>query len=531
MPKPPRLRTLSIFLLREEIGSWEEALRHPDELERHEARSDEIDGVLMVGKLKRKKPWWRDYVTPHVTRPADLDHLLNSSSGAVFLFAGDERRFAIAFGQGRHLLDPDSYEQDFGLRIVLNTVEPDRIRSVDARTIDESTMHTRIAASRESDFEDFGLDVARDLVRAVAGPPRDETLGQSLAGADRLAVSTRAQLDEMPGLGNRLLTAYRSEEYRERYPWVDRLRPVRDKALIADLDDQLISDLRAENLDNVHLAPPEALDPLRLAGFDYSTEDNDDLDTDPRISAYLRTLGGPSEVSIARLKTDRVLAFEAEGEQLLDSWKVFECVVYETGRDDDLFVLSGGQWFQVSSDFQQETINYIDSIPELELALPDAPDGIEEKDYNQLAADETGVLNLDRQLVRVVGQRSAIELCDLMSRERTLIHVKRRGYSSTLSHHFAQGTVSARLLLSDEAFRQSARALVDAIDPDFASVLPKGRPSPEDYEISYVVLTRGTPENENPLTLPFFSLVNLAGTARLLRELGFRVSVAQVRET
>jgi uncharacterized protein (TIGR04141 family) len=530
MPRPPRLRTLSVFLLREEIASWDDALRHPEELDRHEASSNEIDGVLVVGKLNRKKPWWRDYVARHVEHPSDLDRLLNSSTGAVFLFATAERRFAIAFGQGRHLLDPDGYEQDFGLRVVLNSVDPNRIRSVDARTIDESTMHTRVAASRESDFEDFGLDVARDLVRAVAGPPRDETLGRNLAGADRLAISTRAQLDEVPELADRLLSAYESEEYKERYPWVDRLRPVRDKALISDLDDELISDLRSADLDNLHLAPPEALDPLRLAGFDYSTSSHDDLDTDPRISAYLKTLDGREELSVARLKSDRVLAYESEGEQLLDSWKVFDCIVYETGRDDLLFVLSGGQWFQVNSDFQRETIDYIEAIPSLDLELPEAPNGIEEKDYNRLAAQEAGVLNLDRQLVKVAGQRSEIELCDLFSQDRQLVHVKRRGYSSTLSHHFAQGAVSARLLRSDQTFRQAAKAMVEAIDPAYAELIPDERPSPEEYEISYAVITRATPENENPLTLPFFSLVNLAGSVRLLRELGFRVSVAQIRE-
>lgn len=531
MARKPRLRTLSIFLLREEIGSWDDALRDGEGVSRHETRKAvDVDGLLVVGSPNRKPPWWRDYVSPYVLRSGELDRLINASTGALFFFEAADRRFALALGQGRHLLEPEAFEHDFGLRVVLNSVDADRIRSVDARTIDERTMHTRRNASRESDFEDFGLDVARDLVRAVSGPPRDENLARNLAGADRLAVSCRAQMEDLPDLASQLLAAYESEDYRERFPWVDKLRPVKDAALKYELNDQLADDLKDRQLDNLHLAPPEVVDPLRLAGFAYSTLRGEELDTDPRISVYLQSLSEKQELSVDRLKSDRIVAFEAEGEQMLDSWSIYKCIVYETERDDYLYVLSGGDWFRVSSDFQQETIDLVEEMTPLNLDLPEAPAGIEEKDYNQLAAEQCGCLNLDRELVYVAG-RSGIELCDLLSQNRQLIHVKRRGYSSTLSHLFAQGAVAAQLMLGDQPFRTASRELVDRIDSSFTAVLPDGRPRPDDYEIGYVVITRATPQNDNPYTLPFFSLVNLCSTVRSLQAFGIRVSIAEVRET
>ena len=215
---------------------------------------------------------------------------------------------------------------------------------------------------------------------------------------------------------------------------------------------------------------------------------------------------------------------------MLDFWSIYKCIVYETERDDYLYVLSGGHWFRVSSDFQQETIDLVEEMTPLNLDLPEAPAGIEEKDYNQLAAEQCDCLNLDRELIYVTG-RSGIELCDLLSRNRQLIHVKRRGYSSTLSHLFAQGAVAAQLMLGDQPFRTASRELVDRIDSSFTAVLPDGRPRPEDYEIGYVVITRATPQNDNPYTLPFFSLVNLCSTVRGLQAFGVRVSIAEVRET
>jgi uncharacterized protein (TIGR04141 family) len=161
MARRPRLRSLTLFLLREEVSSWDEALRDPESVSRHETRqASPIDGELVVGAPMRKRPWWLDFVSPHVLRAGDLENLFNASTSALFLFRAAERRFAVTFGYGRFLLEPESYVHDFGLRVVLNTVEPDRIKSVDARTVDELTMHTRRNASRESPFDDFGVDVA-----------------------------------------------------------------------------------------------------------------------------------------------------------------------------------------------------------------------------------------------------------------------------------------------------------------------------------------------------------------------------------
>jgi uncharacterized protein (TIGR04141 family) len=533
MPRRPRLRSLTLFLLREGIESWDEALRDPDSVERHETtQASGVDGVLVVGTHRRKRPWWLDFVSPHVLRAGDLENLFNSSTSALFLFEAGGRRFALTFGYGRFLLEPESYEHDFGLRVVLNTVEPDRIKSIDARTVDELTMHTRRNASRESSFEDFGVDVARDLVRAVSGPPRDESLARNVAGSDSLAISTRAQLDELPALCERLLQEYGSEEYRERFPWVDHLRPVKDARQLDQLNDALVADLREGRLDHVHLAPPEILDPQRLAGFDYSTRREGGLDTDPRISVYLRTLPGSEAISLRRLKSDRIEAYESEGEQLLGTWSVYRCLVYETYREQSeraLFVLTGGDWYRVSTPFEQETVNFVNGLPALELELPDASVGTDEKTYNEEAATATGCLCLDRRLVRVEG-RTPIELCDLLSRQRQLVHVKRRGSSSTLSHLFSQGAVSAQLLLSDEAFRRAAHELVNEVDESFADAVPEDPPRASDYEVGYVVITRATPQHQHPLTLPFFSLVNLSMTAKQLQVFGFKVAVRRVNE-
>ena len=121
-----------------------------------------------------------------------------------------------------------------------------------------------------------------------------------------------------------------------------------------------------------------------------------------------------------------------------------------------------------------------------------------------------------------------MEICDILTQDGGLIHVKHRGSSSTLSHLFTQGVNSAERLLLDQDFRTRAREVARGEDPTYGDVLPEGRPEPGDHEISFVVITRST--RNTPLTLPFFSVVSLRAAAVRLIGYGFPVPVAAVQE-
>jgi hypothetical protein len=62
--------------------------------------------------------------------------------------------------------------------------------------------------------------------------------------------------------------------------------------------------------------------------------------------------------------------------------------------------------------------------------------------------------------IRIPGRTTAVEICDLLTPERTLVRVKRHFSSSNLSHLFAQGAVSAELLQMNSEFRQRAHERV-----------------------------------------------------------------------
>jgi uncharacterized protein (TIGR04141 family) len=134
---------------------------------------------------------------------------------------------------------------------------------------------------------------------------------------------------------------------------------------------------------------------------------------------------------------------------------------------------------------------------------------------------------MDRELIRI-ADRDPVELCDLLSRNRQFIHVKKRGSSSTLSHLFAQGLVSGELIFRDGTFRQASRDHVDGLDDSFTESIPSDRPAPQECEVGYVVITRS--DRETPLTLPFFSLVSLRTAVRQLQDWGYKVAARAVKE-
>jgi uncharacterized protein (TIGR04141 family) len=209
------------------------------------------------------------------------------------------------------------------------------------------------------------------------------------------------------------------------------------------------------------------------------------------------------------------------------SWPVYRCVVYQIELDGSLYVLSAGQWFRVDLDYKTKVYADVEALQRLD-GLPDADPGTDEPTYNLKAAEAIGGLCLDQKFV-FDGGPDKIEICDILKPDATLIHVKQRGSSSTLSHLFNQGVNSAERLLLDSDFRRKARAVAARENPAFANVLPETRPQAPDHQIAFVVITRS--ERATPLTLPFFSVVSLRAAARHLDGFGFRVAVAAVRES
>lgn len=536
----PKSRHLTFLLLREDIQEPEDALKEPESLEGTPVPADfGFEGILYVSESQPREPRWVSFVKEGF--PDGISLSPSSTAAAVLFIKADSRWFALTFGQGRHLLESDCHEVDFGLKVTLNTVDERKLRSLDSRTFDELTVHTRRQVSRSSALEAFSVDVAQDLLGAVTGEPSDPTLAKRLAGRDSLALTGPIAFSELATRCKALLQAYKGTQYRQKFPWVDHIRLVRDPKVIASLDDELVRALNAGDLQKIHLAPPEVISWDDVAGFRYPgeragrDEPHPDLDIAECLEA-LATRDGVEvdelELSLDGLKRDKIRAVFEEHSSEQEKWILYKCLVAELRSEKALHVLSAGQWFKVEKNFAAQTLqDAFALVKELE-GLPSAGAHEDEETYNEGAAGASrGLVLLDQKLIRSQGAQSPIEACDLFSSRGQFIHVKRKVRSSTLSHLFSQGAIAAETFLRDEHFRKELKRIVTAESPGVARVLgnPTQKPEPSRFEIVFAIITNATQE-EWPHALPFFSQLNLVRHARRLSMFGFRVSLCRIGE-
>jgi uncharacterized protein (TIGR04141 family) len=128
---------------------------------------------------------------------------------------------------------------------------------------------------------------------------------------------------------------------------------------------------------------------------------------------------------------------------------------------------------------------------------------------------------MDRKTIDIGGGRSSVEFCDLFSKDKKLVHIKKYGGSSVLSHLFQQGVVSGESFLSDLHFRNEVNKKLD----DAYKLEDVGaRPNPSDYEICYAIMS----DIPGELHIPFFSKVVMKNAVNRLQTYGYKVTKKKI---
>jgi uncharacterized protein (TIGR04141 family) len=515
---------LNVFLIKTNTKDYEDALEEKEvaSLTKHALkRALPFKGALFLAPQRKAPPRWLAFLESGAQ--GDLQKLYNASTSAILFIRASSRIFAFTFGYGRRLLRPTAIERAFGLRVVLNMVDEAGLRSVDTKTVQELTVHTRRQASRASRLTEFGVDKEEDLLGAVAGVPRDPGFARMLSGADALQLRAPIEFDALGEKCRSILRAYRSKDYKKRgFEFVDHVQRVSDPSVIDALDANLARALQARSFDGIHMAPPEIIDWASVDGFSFVK--GADPEPDLTFDSFFDQIRKADDVSVERLKKrQKVFVHSANTIEAVPRWPVYRVFVVERQRNGRRYALSGGDWYEIETGYAQKIEKRVSKIMSAGLRLPAARRGEQEGDYNARVAGR-GIYCLDRKCARVDGD--SLELCDLYSSKgRKFIHVKRWKASSTLSHLFAQGRVSAEALLSDATFRNEARELLTEQASSLASHIPAGRPDPAKYQVVFGIIKGGRGWKRS---LPFFSQLHLVRSAGALRRLGFEVRLERI---
>jgi uncharacterized protein (TIGR04141 family) len=524
------MNTFTIYQLKDNISDPEAALDPNKRFRRIGLTGDlGLPGTLYIGSQHRATPQWVNMLNPHLEQ--EIQAVYTASISAVLIVQYQDRFFALPFGYGRTLLTPHSWVRDFGLKVTLNKIDPNKIRSIDSKIYDDLVVSTRKQTSQSSKLGSFELDVNRALLRGVTGEADEHDIFTRITGSGPVRVTTELAFTRLADILDELVEGYADDAYQQHFPWVDNVKAV-DPVLNAELDQRLTAALAANDLAGAYLAAPEIVDWETIHRFSY-TEGGGVLYLELSLPEYLAILEDHDiPVTAEVLKRHRVLVQYDGSDELHKKWSIYECLVWETTIQQGRFVLLDGIWFEIAANYAAEVLDYVGAISSTDIHFPNAILGQGEGVYNEAveAEDPDLYAMLDRENFYANSAATSIEFCDLFSTAGHFIHVKKRTSSGTLSHLFSQGSVSSDLFLQDSQLRDEVRQkLIELNKPAHAALIPANRPTSSDYEVVYAIIAAAAQAGWPP-PLPFFSSVNLMHHARRVQNLGFDVSLQYIRQ-
>lgn len=515
---PPPTNKLTIYLIKGTYTTFDsiaKQLPHPPVVLNPDAY------LYYTTSVPGPPDWLEDFFGNNQNIPHD--EFVVSSTSAVLIYrvqtGASHRFFAIPFGSGRHLISDHATEERFGLIITLNIVPSDKLRSIDKRVVASNPKLSREQLAKVGSATDFGIDIERDLLHGVTGKPTITTFGKTVSGKDGFLVSARVDMTNIVQLLQECYRYFKKRSYKTTFPWIDQLKEIKDPSIVQDLNDKLV-DLINTSPNEVTMAVPEIIEWNAVAGFKYSGRKRDEPKADLDLNEFLSDTGLTGTVTLDDLYNSPVTCWETDAEQYKVKWDAYRCLNAEITISQKLYILSNGKWYKIDTDFVTSVRSVIDSIPIWTQAVP-IYNHANEGAYNiDLAAHLAGHC-MDADNIMYGGGMSKIEFCDVLAPGKKVLHVKRFGGSSVLSHLFSQGNVSAELLALDQNFRSAVRA---KLPHGFKSVMPTASPiKTSEFKIIFAII--GKLNGAGKIELPFFSQVTLRRCYLQLTAYKYKVSL------
>lgn len=190
---------VTISLIREGIENINEIVQI-DKCEHQEINGV---GVFFYKRSAPQSPSWLGFFEGLLQE----EQLCNSFAQGLLVVSrttvDGNRFFAISFGYGRNLLQPNIIDSRFGLITALNSIDEKQLRSLDINTLESVPKIDRVQSSRLTEMNEFDVDQERDLLRSVTGKTSTamkDHFGNTVTGASSLNISTEKTITNIGDL-------------------------------------------------------------------------------------------------------------------------------------------------------------------------------------------------------------------------------------------------------------------------------------------------------------------------------------------
>ena len=518
---------LSIYMIKEGVDEKDIIKKYENYGFVNDYKKREIDHnkTIYYNISKSSSPKWiKSFFCDKVL----LNDIFSSNAKLVLLVKIIEnvnkvRYFALTMGYGRSLLVDNAIEESFGLKVVLNCAKQNEIRKICKINIGGNQSSGNEQLPIKGNISDFGFDIDRDIVSSITcGLKSDEWFCNNATGADILSISAEANINNIENLLNYCLEKYNCSDYKEDFSWIDNIKSIKNKKEIEFLDKLLISNLNSDNI-NFYTAVPEVIDWVNLKGFKIPGMKKifDDIIIDDVLKSFKKEL-----IQVEQLKNKCIVAIDLSNEETMGQWSAYKCLYGEIEVNEKTYCLNFGKWYCINKEFKNEIeIDYANTVLCEGIDFFDCKKGENEGDYNKrLASTNKNYLCMVAKSIAYGGGHSKIELCDILTSDKKLIHIKAYHGSAPLSHLFNQGVVSLELLLDDEKFIIKANEKIKENTKDPIFSLEK---TPN---YTYTVIFGIIIEYDDSLPrIPFFSKVAFRYVKRRINLMGANVEMARIK--
>jgi uncharacterized protein (TIGR04141 family) len=477
--------------------------------------------------------------------------------GITFQADGYSATYVAAFGLGADsIIDRRKLVYEFGIKVAMNICDVDKLRRVQTTAHEAVSRQTERQASVGTNLSVFGVNTEIEFLRMLSGIVSESYKDKIESFRGKESITLKLPKDSIPDMRSfvelcRILEErYKSDDYKSTDLRVYDLLKIENDPIVKDkLDALLAAKVEHRDFSHVHLAPPDFIDgDDPQFAYEKKTEDqNPTLYDDLRIDDLVKVPGRKRKgLSSSTLRSWDVYRVDETTGATYRAWSAYHCIVAEIDLENRTYVLSNGQWRQISEEIKEKVDKYFqDNLVQKDCDF--LPDGISiydpirkqfrEEIFNRhVAKTDPDIYLFDKSKVEIAGKK-IYEICDLFRKDRTIIHVKRHSSgSASVNHVFTQAKLYAHAFSAEAVTRDGMRDWIDRnIEPEnlgkdgsaFKNAIPK-----ENYDVDerlyhqvFCILTEA--ENMTLSDLPFMTQYELMMAHRYLaQDRKFRASLA-----
>lgn len=514
---------ISLFLFQSSVSSFEECLKkEAREKSQNFSVKDEvgIEGMIFIHEATENMPEWFD-----ILGKLSKDKIIgikNISNKAVVIFSYRRRYFALTYGYGRAMIDDSKIVRNFGLMVAASLITKEKIKSMKVTTVEDVLVDTQKQTVDFTNQEQLQINREKDILRSVSGAPQNENVSEFLVGTDSLQSTRKMDPLKIKDDIKFFYDVYVKKAYKNNgFEWLDNIQRITNSSQKELLDNELVNAIN--NSGKITISANKNFDEDRWQNFYltgmYKSKPSSILNYKDYLS-YIKDKNLKNV--IAKLKRDNIVGIDENGISEKIS-TVYDGIIFEMNMDSKRYLLCYGDWYEVNKDYYQKLINKIDGIPESKLNFIKNNFGENEGEYNKrLSNSNKDYVLMDKVNYKRPGE-SAVEPCDIITKNKEFVHVKKLKGSAILSHFFAQGLVSATLLTKDSEFR---RHINENSRKKFGMDILSENKREQKIEVVFAFITEKSGRLDE--LLPLFSMINLSQVIDRLKEFGYDYSWARI---